>query len=424
MTPFQLSFKARGKGDRFGTFSYHTSWSLSDSLGKKVLNAQYSFPTFPENYFVCARVDECLTFTVDFDVVSTPANLWDGSFFVWYGGELVEASHDTLFDTRIYQLGDCVAQECPQGTNLFRLELQTEASPFALDGSHDILFWSVLDSSNNVLLQTGFDTSDGNQTFVYGKCFPVDDCYKFIIDGLWNEHNSYEIFWGGESIRARKNGFGSSDLFQFGECSEFECADGFSSIHVTIKTDDYPEETSWAILDSANQPLMQGINYTAGRRHYSHHGICVATSDCLRFSIAHDENESRGWYDTWWYELKGSYSIFVNGELKTAVKGLGGPRQHWVGSCALNPCPEGLSLVQVDLEIGKDPMSVSWMIVDSYQNILLRAGYGAADANQILQYGMCLQKEQCDHFLIEDNAESQQNHGVIRYNVSLGGELI
>lgn len=160
--------------------------------------------------------------------------------------------------------------------------------------------------------------------FPYEFCLP-DTCHKFEItdsygDGF-EDGSGYVLVVDGEKLSSGLGtNFDDSDSMTFGDdCaptpfptmfptpeSSSPCDDDDLVVQLYLQTDNYPNETSWAIIDSDDNILESESEYDAVGELYSYF-FCLPDTDCYSFEI----------YDSYGDGIDpyyGGYAFYVNGE--------------------------------------------------------------------------------------------------------------
>merc|ERR1712032_353415 len=119
------------------------------------------------------------------------------------------------------------------------------------------------------------------------KAVPAVSCFQFDImdsygDGVCCEQGDgyYEVYID-NSLEIKGGPFAKEEKKTFGKCG----GEGGVEIKVSVKTDKYPSETSWALTDiSSGDQIAAGSGYTEEGKHYSTTKAVPAVS-CFQFNI-------------------------------------------------------------------------------------------------------------------------------------------
>jgi len=144
--------------------------------------------------------------------------------------------------------------DCPNGQVPFELDLKTDNYPGETT-------WELENSSGNQVLSGGPYT-DRLTDHNVNKCLDPDS-YTFTIKDSWGDgiccgygSGSYSVKYDGNT--AKEGGsFGRSESTTFGEAS------GVKMFKLTLKTDNYPSETTWDLVNTCNnQRVISGGPYS------------------------------------------------------------------------------------------------------------------------------------------------------------------
>jgi len=152
-----------------------------------------------------------------------------------------------------------VSNDCSNGKVLFELDLKTDNYPGETT-------WELENSSGEQVLSGGPYTERATDHNI-NEC--VDpDLYTFTIKDSWGDgiccgygSGSYSVKYDGNT--AKEGGsFGSSESTTFGE------APSMKMFKLTLKTDNYPAETTWDLVNTCNNERITGGPYSERMTEY------------------------------------------------------------------------------------------------------------------------------------------------------------
>merc|ERR1712176_516588 len=159
-------------------------------------------------------------------------------------------------------------------------------------------------------------------------------CYEFVITDDWGD-GMWEVFLDGVSVASGKE-FGKSETALFGECvlspptpSPVDPPVENPNLEINVKTDDFPEDTSWKLTQLF--PNVEGVeiatggNYTDKNNLYSK-PLEVDPNGCFQFTF--NDSFEDGIKD-------GYYQVVLNGVevLRGEGESIGAGGVWQFGSC-------------------------------------------------------------------------------------------
>ncbi len=172
--------------------------------------------------------------------------------------------------------------------------------------------WSLTKGCSDEVVLSGGPFSKANTLYTENKCLPRGS-YTFTIKDSYGDGNccdngvgKYSLSFDGELIAEGEENFGSEKSWNFGDASP-------NTFELTLKTDDYPEETSWMLVNRCTG--MEELSVPAGRYNEARTEYtvsqCVSDAD-YTFTIfdSHGDGHCCGYG-------AGSYTIKYGGEVKS-----------------------------------------------------------------------------------------------------------
>ncbi len=224
------------------------------------------------------------------------------------------------------------AAQCPSAT--IHIDILTDLYP-------DETSWQIVDQNTSLVIATG-NTSGGltNSLYSWDVCVVSTGCYTFTIfdsygDGICclQGFGSYTVTFNGTSVGTGGAFTSSETISSIGGCSG-ACPD--ATVTVQIVTDNYPDETSWQLVDrttSATVASGNSVGQPAGS--LLTWNACVSSVGCYDFTIFDSAGDGIccGFGN-------GSYSVYLNGSLR----GSGGAftssdNVNGIGNCSLQGTP-------------------------------------------------------------------------------------
>jgi len=180
----------------------------------------------------------------------------------------------------------------------------------------------------------------------------------FTITDSWGDglccsygSGSYVVEKDGSQVASGES-FSSSETTLFGSCP-VTCDNGQIPFELDLTTDEYPGETTWKLVNSAGEEILNGGPYN-NAEHYYHYESCV-DSDFYTFSIS----------DTWGDGIccrygNGSYSVKYDG------------RVVMEGGEFLSSESEGFGIVPVSFKLTLQPDNypgeTTWDLINTCTN--------------------------------------------------------
>ncbi len=298
--------------------------------------------------------------------------------------------------------------------------------------------WNVTDIAGNTLLHG--DYLEPYTTYVEKTCLPTSACYLFTIsdtfgDGL-GEDGEYSVSWE-EEEQSPGTAFTHRQQFYFGDgaCEQYTlapsatptvstfaptpliepCSNNKSRISVIVRTDNYPNETSWRITDLEGKVLLQSDPFDTIVTTYRD-SICVKKDQCYLFTINDEYGDgflNPGKYAVYWDGNKESkdapfkfeQSCYVGGDEACEGYTISPTIAPTIFSLAptqtLEPCPSTDSRISVVVYTDEYPYETSWNLKDLDGNIIL-----LSDKMEFIskdyRKSICVPKTQCYLFTIKD----------------------
>ena len=172
--------------------------------------------------------------------------------------------------------------------------------------------WELNDPESGLMLERESGYTDSKHENNHRICLPAGSCFTFKIfdsmrDGI-STPGGYEVTVDGTIVSSTLTSIDGSiavfddeeDTVQFGcvptikpttsptsSPSHTLCKPSEITVTITIQTDDYPDETSWGLIDAETGTLLiQSSEYTK-EAHLYHHQHCLPAGSCNVFTI-HD----------------------------------------------------------------------------------------------------------------------------------------
>jgi len=231
-------------------------------------------------------------------------------------------------------------ETCDDGYLPVRVELTTDRHP-------DETRWHVEEKHNDTsqptqLVSGGPYTSytDAHQTFLSEEvCVKNTSCLSFVIidtgeDGLCckSGRGGYSVWYDDSVVAYGEAWKGFSHDVPFGSCdpsttdsSSFvplQCETGTSALRVEVSTGFFPEEVTWAVVDSSNETMLQGGPYEEEFERNAEE-TCVPNDACFAFQI-----QDAGGDGISCEEGKECYKVFLGAELQASGARFGAEENH------------------------------------------------------------------------------------------------
>ncbi|UGU15595.1 M12 family metallo-peptidase [Sinomicrobium kalidii] len=128
--------------------------------------------------------------------------------------------------------------------------------------------WEVLDEGGQIVLSGGTYGSEPDGSTLVTEEFLADGCYSFVIKDVYGDGMCCSYGNGSYTLTDIETG---DTLASGGSFTEEEATDfcigtttpppGASDVELSLTFDNYPEETSWEILDESSSVVAQGGTY-------------------------------------------------------------------------------------------------------------------------------------------------------------------
>jgi len=270
-----------------------TEWTVSDKVSGSLIASGGPYDTpfklYKKEFGVTAG--NCYEFAItDTYGDGICCSVGDGKYEVFLDGTLgLVMSGGTFGKDETKSFGDC-------GTNSgqsAKIHITTDSYPGETE-------WTVRDKARGALIASGGPY--GTPYKLYDKEFSVTAgvCYEFAITDTYGDgiccsvgDGKYEIFLDSTPGPVVSGGtFGESDTKLFGDCGG-----GLGKLQINIKTDYYPGDTSWKLMQlfppveiATGGGWPAGGAYTMQNSVYSTPPIDVESDGCFEFAI----NDSYG----------------------------------------------------------------------------------------------------------------------------------
>ena len=193
-------------------------------------------------------------------------------------------------------LGFSSGLTCNNNQELFELQLKTDPWGYETE-------WEIKQNAGKIIASGG--NKDGSSGALrgntqYNKQICLDKgSYTFKImdafgDGLadCSRYNcgNYKIFLDGDRIASGEgNNFRWSVFHQFsveGSRGNSSCPGNQKSLQITVKTDRYPEDTSWFLADKSNKQYLHSVSPNEyGKHEISVENFCLRPDRDYQFTI-------------------------------------------------------------------------------------------------------------------------------------------
>ena len=190
---------------------------------------------------------------------------------------------------------------------MFKLSILTDDYP-------EETTWTLQDECNVGIVAQGGPFDEKGVDIVFSKLLPKSK-YTLTIADAANDgiccgygQGAYSVEWDGAMVQAGGE-FSNTESVSFGECSGE--IDKTGSLEVLITTDQFPEETSWKVLDMCDgrKNIFSGGQYENPSSDYQ--ASAVLPPSQYKFVIR--DSASDGIYsEAYGY---GSYSVYWEGGL-------------------------------------------------------------------------------------------------------------
>jgi len=177
-------------------------------------------------------------------------------------------------------------------SNCISLDIQLVTDAFGDETS-----FSVIDKNQGGAVVTSGNSYDSNSTYILNECLDRSGCYDFIIEDQWDDgmcckggNGSFSV-----SVLDRTIGsggkFGSSEtIFIGGSCgknpfSDSSCDGSMKLLNVTIRTDNWGDETSWEVYDDISRAIYAISDIEFGNNTTYTEVKCIPGNKCYSFVI-------------------------------------------------------------------------------------------------------------------------------------------
>merc|ERR1712176_539405 len=110
------------------------------------------------------------------------------------------------------------------------------------------------------------DLESGATTTTYTSNVCPTDCYRFLIEDSFGDgiccdvgQGEYSLFYQGELVSSGGEFGYSTEVYVGDGCNE-QCDVEYSVIHLTITTDEYPDETSFFLINTQTDFTVWSVN--------------------------------------------------------------------------------------------------------------------------------------------------------------------
>ncbi len=165
------------------------------------------------------------------------------------------------------------------------------------DAFGDETSFSIIDKNRGIAVLSSGNSYDSNSTYTLNECLNRSGCYDFVIEDQWDDgmcckggNGSYTV-----SILDRTIGnggkFGSSEtIFIGGSCGKYPSSDtgcngSMKLLNVTVRTDNWGEETSWEVYDASSGAVYALSDVLFGNNTTYTEVICIPGNKCYTFVI-------------------------------------------------------------------------------------------------------------------------------------------
>ncbi|HXH18705.1 MAG TPA: hypothetical protein VNJ07_06440, partial [Chitinophagales bacterium] len=223
---------------------------------------------------------------------------------------------------------DFTLAQCPDAT--IRIEIFTDNYP-------EETTWQLFDQSTGLVIASD-DLSIAGLPFTlysWDVCVTSTGCYDFTIndafgDGICCAEGSgyYNVYFNGALVTTGGAFFFSETTTDIGGCSSQGCPE--STVALQIFTDNYPEETSWQLVDRSSGFIIAQDNLTGQPdQTLVTYEICVAANGCYTFTI----------FDSFGDGIccsfgNGYYNLYLDGILQATGGSFGTSDLASIGNCA------------------------------------------------------------------------------------------
>ena len=309
-----------------------TSWQLVDQNGSgwSINPGDLTSPNTTYTYTYCVPDINCYTFTMYDTYGDGICCAWgNGSYYLSYGGLTVASGGSFAGSDITSNIGSCGSNSnCLSNESEIVISITTDDYPSETS-------WQLVDQNGSGWSINPGDLTNPNTNYTWTYCIDTTDCYDFTIfdtygDGIccsWG-NGSYYVTLDGSTIASGGSFLSSETTPNIGTClPPSNCPSNETEIVITLTTDDYPNETSWFLVDQfgggwTNAPLINAnTTYTWS--------ICVPDTNCYTFTML--DSYGDGICCAWG---NGSYNITYNG----IVVGAGGSFSYSEEHCNIGIC--------------------------------------------------------------------------------------
>lgn len=256
-------------------------------------------------------------------------------------------------------------------------------------------------------MASGFGYTEPHHAYTVSKCLPNDFSYTFtMFDSSGNGISNWgwysivldHVFVAGEV----QGNFGYSHTIQFSTPTipPISCVDNEALFQLLIRTDNYPDESTWELRDNTNQLIVWGDGYQSPTHSYTEY-VCIRKDAFYTFTI----------YDSFGdgiccAEGFGSYSIKYDGVLLVGQGGEFESSETIQFGTPIPPpgssCGNSAGLLELILRTDDYPSETSWELVDNNSDWLSTSGVGYFETRTYAKF-FCLPKSGSYTFSIYDS---------------------
>ena len=295
-----------------------------------------------------------------------------------------------------------IAAQCGAGETEIIITITTDNYPAETS-------WQLIDQNGIGWYISAGDLTLANTTYIYSYCVPDTNCYSFKIFDIYGDgiccsygNGSYQLTYGGNVMVSGGAFTYSETTFNIGTCSGLSlvCPANEIELVISITTDDYPEETSWQLVDqNGGGWYINTADLSLPNTTYTW-SLCVSDTNCYDFIIY--DSFGDGICCSWG---GGAYDVSYSGN--TVVSGgsfLSSETTSNIGYCSVPAsCPTGQSEIIITITTDDYPTETSWFLMNQYGGGWTNVPLSVVDANTTLTWTLCVPDTLCFTFTMLDS---------------------
>ncbi|HXH18837.1 MAG TPA: choice-of-anchor L domain-containing protein, partial [Chitinophagales bacterium] len=379
--------------DNFGS---QTGWEIIDiSNGITVdsLLPGYLTDNTLYNWSVCVSSSGC--YWVRITDTGGDGLSGGGYYDVSFNGSLVE--NGTSFSSVETVIAGQCQSICGDDKSVMFVELLTDNNPGQTS-------WEITNTLTTAVEFSQAAGSLGNRVhYLWAACIDSLGCYSFRISDSGNNGLSSPAFFriylnGNTSVGSGSGNFGASrTISKIGNCVYGGCST--DSIRIQLRTDFFPAETGWQMIDVTTNTIVARVNIgDLFRTNFLHTwSVCTNASHC--YEVVFLDQGNNGICCSWG---SGYYRVYKNGTLIQQ----GGSFESaetvgMMGNCS-NPCG-AQSTITVQIHPDNYGSEITWELLNQNTQTVIATGGPYIDGNNdLIKTNVCVPAGGCYEVIVHD----------------------